>query len=91
MPKLPKHILEENRKQAHSVIEKKRRERIKYCMEQLKSLVPESSKQVRLHQVEILENAVNYIKQLDGLGEDESQESESTSRTLEDSSCVNSP
>ena len=80
MPKLPKQIQEETRRQAHSVIEKRRRERIKTCLEQLKNLVPESCNQVRLHQVEILENAVEYIKQLGG---DDAKSNDSNSEDIE--------
>ncbi|KAJ2992774.1 hypothetical protein HDV02_002861 [Globomyces sp. JEL0801] len=47
----------------HSMVEKRRRERIKTCVQQLKMLVPESRKKKTIQKLYILENAVRYIKQ----------------------------
>jgi hypothetical protein len=62
---------EKKRRFAHSEIERRRREKINACLEQLKELVPTSANQIRLHQVEILENAVLYIKSFKNSAEGE--------------------
>ena len=52
------------RKETHSQIEKKRREKVANCMKELHRLVPSNASQVYLQKLTILENTVEYIKEL---------------------------
>lgn len=65
-PRKDTHLSESERthkrKQAHCIIERKRRNREKECIAKLKDLVPASANQVNLHQLTILENAVEYLE-----------------------------
>ncbi|KAJ3303077.1 hypothetical protein HDV03_004238 [Kappamyces sp. JEL0829] len=52
------------RKSTHSAIEKKRREKMAAILDNLKNLTPTSRGQVSIQKLQILENAVSYIRQL---------------------------
>ncbi|KAJ3155778.1 hypothetical protein HDU86_004248 [Geranomyces michiganensis] len=52
------------RKVSHSAIERRRRERINDKIAQLKSLVPACANQDSLHKLRILEEAIDYIRDL---------------------------
>ncbi|KAJ3309864.1 hypothetical protein HDV04_005566 [Boothiomyces sp. JEL0838] len=56
----------EIRKQNHSVIERKRRDRINFCLDQLKTLVPSCSSQQKsnIQKLAVLEQTVAYIMSL---------------------------
>lgn len=54
----------QKRKLQHIEIERRRRDKISDCLEELKSLVPKSSHGNRLYQLTILENAIDYIREL---------------------------
>jgi hypothetical protein len=54
-----------HRKVQHSQIERRRRDKINTCLEELRTLVPKSTLQPNLHQLNVLENAVEYIKYLE--------------------------
>jgi hypothetical protein len=66
-PELSEKEREQYRKQQHSSIERKRRLKINKCMEELKKLVPKSNTQLYLHQLTILENACDYIRELQSM------------------------
>ncbi|KAJ3309563.1 putative serine/threonine-protein kinase iks1 [Boothiomyces sp. JEL0838] len=55
---------EKLRKLSHTAIERKRRERIAHCMQQLKTMVPSNRNQDYLQKLTILENTVKYIREL---------------------------
>jgi hypothetical protein len=55
---------DKERRIRHSTIEKRRRKKMSECLDALKHLVPNTRNQIRIHQLDILENAVEYIKQL---------------------------
>ena len=46
----------------HAQIEKRRREKMNHCLDQLRMLVPECKGQDNLQKLDILEMTVNYIK-----------------------------
>ncbi|KAJ3268681.1 hypothetical protein HDV01_002382 [Terramyces sp. JEL0728] len=56
----------EIRKQNHSVIERKRRDRINFCLDQLKALVPACATQQKssVQKLAVLEQTVAYIMSL---------------------------
>ncbi len=54
----------QRRKLQHIEIERRWRDKISECLEELKSLVPKSSSEYRLYQLNILENAIEYIREL---------------------------
>jgi hypothetical protein len=56
------------RKQTHSQIEKRRRNKIQECMKQLQRLVPKNATQTNLQKLTILENTVEYLKELQRKG-----------------------
>ena len=56
---LQKH---QKRKEQHSQIEKRRRERMQKCFQDLKTLVPGMSNQENLQKLQILESTVNYLR-----------------------------
>ncbi|KAI8900182.1 hypothetical protein BC833DRAFT_582911 [Globomyces pollinis-pini] len=55
------------RKEAHTAIEKKRREKIAACMNRLRVLVPENREHESLQKLTILQNTVEYVEQLQRL------------------------
>ncbi|KAJ3052259.1 hypothetical protein HK097_006623 [Rhizophlyctis rosea] len=52
------------RKVSHSAIERRRRERINDKIMQLRNLVPTCAKQENMHKLNILQNAIDYIRHL---------------------------
>ncbi|ORX54980.1 HLH-domain-containing protein [Hesseltinella vesiculosa] len=55
---------EKARKMSHSAIERRRRERINDKIMQLKSIIPTCANQEYLHKLSILQSAIDYIKYL---------------------------
>ncbi|KAI8900170.1 helix-loop-helix DNA-binding domain-containing protein [Globomyces pollinis-pini] len=49
--------------QHHSMVERQRRDRIKDCVQQLRQIVPASASKKKIQKLQILENAIRYIKQ----------------------------
>ncbi|KAI8900408.1 hypothetical protein BC833DRAFT_275999 [Globomyces pollinis-pini] len=47
---------------AHKIVEKKRRERTRQCIQILKDIVPISKHRSKIQKLQILENAIKYIK-----------------------------
>ena len=68
-PNLNLEQREKQRKLDHTRLERKRRDQMAYCFKRLKELVPKSNQQDQLHQIKILENAIEYIEQLKGSAE----------------------
>ena len=60
----------ERRKVSHSVIEKRRRERINYCISQLNVLVPSCHAEDNLQKLAVLEKTVEYIRTMQGIKTD---------------------
>ena len=54
----------DRRKITHSVIEKKRRERMNHCINQLCLLVPSCKEQENLQKLAILERTVEYMRSI---------------------------
>ncbi|KAJ2991346.1 hypothetical protein HDV02_003850 [Globomyces sp. JEL0801] len=50
---------------SHSMIERKRREKIKECVEELRLLVPSCRGSKKFQKLQILQNAIRYIKEND--------------------------
>jgi hypothetical protein len=57
---------EKQRKLDHTRLERKRRNQMAFCFKRLKELVPKSNQQEQLHQIKILENAIEYLEELIG-------------------------
>ena len=69
----------------HATLERRRREKINHCLDQLKIMIPDCRKQSHLQKLEILELTVEYIRKI-GIGNDiqtSSQESLKSNTTLE--------
>jgi hypothetical protein len=54
----------QQKREKHIMIERKRRDKIAQALDRLKYLVPKSRTHGRLFQLEILENAIEYIQHL---------------------------
>jgi hypothetical protein len=54
----------QQKREKHIMIERKRRDKIAQALDRLKYLVPKSRTHSRLFQLEILENAIEYIQEL---------------------------
>ncbi|KAJ3322473.1 hypothetical protein HDV06_003017 [Boothiomyces sp. JEL0866] len=84
------HIGKSHRKQSHTLNERIRRDKMKNLIQELKVLVPKS-KSVNIQQVEVLSNAVSYIKTIqdvlkaNGLLEADEAESSHLQRSDSDS------
>jgi hypothetical protein len=64
---MPTICKKERRKVSHSVIEKKRRERINYCINQLNLLVPSCQTEDNLQKLAVLEKTVEYVRRIQGI------------------------
>lgn len=74
---------QELRKQNHSVIEKRRREKINQCLKELQNLVPSCRNQT-LQKLTILERTVEYLYMLQKADSDSHQSEDGLSQSEQD-------
>ena len=61
---ISKETRKENRKINHSLIEKKRRNKMNECLQQLSQLVPACARMENIHKLDVLEMTVQYILEM---------------------------